>query len=168
MAPGHVWFRARANPMTPADESSINGLDQTCLETIMTGTLISEPTSAKPRVRLQAKPRHGLEEVSLGAQMLLELHSLLDREWFRTRHNVQFRREPWGEEAAVVVLRAGEVLAKWTSLRDTLAFKAISSESEARAETLACAVSFTCEFLDNSKGRSAKTLTRPATLLGAS
>jgi hypothetical protein len=75
--------------------------------------------------------------------MLAELHSLLDRERFRTRHNVLLRSEPRGEDTAVIISRAGEPLAKWSSIGDTLVFNAICSEKEARPEKLACAVATT-------------------------
>jgi hypothetical protein len=88
-----------------------------------------------------------------GAQKLLQLHSLLDKTWFRDRHSVRFELEPMGQGSALLILRPGsQLIAKWTARGDTLVFTTASG-TEVRAEILDCAVSITCEFLDQTKAR---------------
>lgn len=88
-----------------------------------------------------------------GAQKLVELHALVDRAWFRDRHSVRFELETMGDGPALLLLRPGpQLIAKWTARGDTLVFTTASG-TEVRAEILDCAVSITCEFLDQTRAR---------------
>jgi hypothetical protein len=86
-------------------------------------------------------------------QKLLQLHSLLDKGWFRDRHNVRFEIQPIGDDPALLILRPGsQLIAKWIVRGDTLVF-ITASGTEVRAEIMDCAVSITCEFLDQTRSR---------------
>src|SRR5438477_13144807 len=87
------------------------------------------------------------------AQKLPQLHSLLDKPWFCARHTVRFELEPMEHGPTLLVLRPGnQLIAKWTARGDTLVFTTASG-TEVRAEILDCAVSITCEFLDQTRAR---------------
>jgi hypothetical protein len=93
------------------------------------------------------------ERNSVGIQRLLHLLSLVDRPWFRDRHNVQFTLETGGDGPVLRIARhAGPPIARWVARGETLVFTNAIGD-ELRAQTLACAVSITCEALDHSRGR---------------
>jgi hypothetical protein len=103
--------------------------------------------------RMYHRAREAGAAASAGAQKLLQLHALLDKGWFRDRHNVRFEIEPAGNGGALLILRAGsQLIAKWTARSDTLVFTT-SSGTEVRAEIMDCAISITCEFLDQTRTR---------------
>ena len=104
--------------------------------------------------RMYHRAREAAGSVAAGAQRLAQLHSLLDRAWFRDRHTVSFKLEVSGKgSATLLLLRPGnQPIATWSARGDTLVFSAPSG-TELRAEILDCAVSITCEFLDQTRAR---------------
>ena len=105
----------------------------------------------EPRTHHQA--RQPVASPSPGARKLIELHALVDRAWFCNRHTVRFELETMGDGPALLILRPGrQLIAKWTARGDTLVFTTASG-TQVRAEILDCAVSITCEFLDQTKAR---------------
>src|SRR5262245_56938184 len=86
--------------------------------------------------------------LAAGAQKLAQLHSLLDRAWFRDRHTVAFELTATEKGSpTLLILRPGNLLiATWTAHGDTLVLS-VPSGAQLRAEILDCAVSMTCEFL---------------------
>jgi hypothetical protein len=88
-----------------------------------------------------------------GAKKLATLHSLLDKGWFRDRHKVRFELETTGDGPVLLILRPErQLIASWIARGDTLVFMTARG-TEVRAEVLDCAVSITCEFLDQAKAR---------------
>jgi hypothetical protein len=84
---------------------------------------------------------------------LRELFTLLDKAWFRDRHSVHFEMETMGDDQALLILRPrSQLLARWTARGDALVFTTASG-TEVRAEIMDCAVSITCEFLDQTRAR---------------
>jgi hypothetical protein len=113
---------------------------------VMTAGELVEPRS-------QHRARQFGTSATAGGQKLLELHALLDKAWFRDRHTVRFELETSGHDADLLLVRPGrQIIAKWTARGDTLVFTTASG-TEVRAEILDCAVSITCEFLDQTKAR---------------
>jgi len=104
--------------------------------------------------RMYHRAREAAGSVAAGVQRLAQLHALLDRPWFRHRHTVTFAWEATGKgAAALLILRPGnQLIATWTARGDTLVF-CTPSGTELRAEILDCAVSITCEFLDQTRAR---------------
>jgi hypothetical protein len=103
--------------------------------------------------RMHHRAREARAAAVAGDQKVLILHSLLDKAWFRDRHNVRFELETIGGTPALLILRPeGKLIARWTPRGETLVFSTPSG-TEVRAEILNCAVSITCEFLDQSRGR---------------
>lgn len=103
--------------------------------------------------RMYHRAREAGASAAAGAQKLLQLHAMLDKAWFRDRHNVRFEIEPAGSGPALLVLRPGnQLIAKWTARGETVVFTATNG-TEIRAETMDCAVSVTCEFLDQARSR---------------
>jgi hypothetical protein len=87
------------------------------------------------------------------AQKLKQLHALLDRAWFRDRHTARFELEAMGKGLSLHIVRPGDkVIASWTTRGDTLVFTTAAG-TEVRAEIIDCAVSITCEFLDQTRAR---------------
>jgi hypothetical protein len=102
--------------------------------------------------RMYHRAREAGAAIAAGAHKLQALHSLLDKAWFRDRHTVQFELEA-GQAPALLILRPGsQLIAKWTARGEALVFTTTRG-SEVRAEILDCAVSITCEFLDQAKAR---------------
>jgi hypothetical protein len=86
-------------------------------------------------------------------QKLRTLYSLLDKPWFRDRHSVQFELATTGQACSLLILRPGrQLIAQWTARGETLVFTTAGG-SEVRAEVMDCAVSITCEFLDQTRTR---------------
>src|SRR5258705_9083118 len=104
----------------------------------------------EPTTRHQA--RQSGASATAGAQKLVELHTLVDKAWFRDRHSVRFELETMEDGPALLLLRPDQLIAKWTARGETLVFTTASG-TEVRAEILDCAVSITCEFLDHTKAR---------------
>jgi hypothetical protein len=103
--------------------------------------------------RMYHRAREAGASAAAGAQKLLQLHALLDKGWFRDRHNVRFEIEPVGNGGALLILRSGsQLIARWTARGDTLVFTTTNG-TEVRAETMDCAISITCEFLDQTRSR---------------
>ena len=87
------------------------------------------------------------------AQKLKHLHSLLDRAWFRDRHTVRFELETVGKGLSLHIVRPGDqVIASWTTRGDSFVFSTVGG-TEIRAEIIDCAVSITCDFLDQARAR---------------
>jgi hypothetical protein len=113
---------------------------------VMTSGELIEP-------RTHHRARQSGTSATAGAQKLLELHALVDKAWFRDRHSARFELETSGDDRALLLLRPGrQLIAKWTVRGDTLVFTTASG-TEVRAEILDCAVSITCEFLDQTRAR---------------
>jgi hypothetical protein len=103
--------------------------------------------------RMYHRAREVDASTAVGAKKLATLHSLLDRAWFRDRHKVRFELQTMGNGPALLITRPeGQLLAQWTARGDTLVFTTASG-TEVRAEILECAVSITCEFLDQARSR---------------
>jgi hypothetical protein len=104
--------------------------------------------------RMYHRAREVAGPLAAGAQKLVQLHSLLDRAWFRDRHTVSFELVATGKgSATLLILRPGnQLIATWIARGDTLVFS-VPSGTELRAEILDCAVSITCEFLDRARAR---------------
>jgi len=104
--------------------------------------------------RMYHRAREVAGPLAAGAQKLAQLHSLLDRAWFRDRHTVSFELMATGKgSATLLILRPGnQLIATWTARGDTLVFS-VPRGTELRAEILDCAVSITCEFLDHTRAR---------------
>jgi hypothetical protein len=102
---------------------------------------------------LRHQARQSGASTSASAQKLVELFALVDKSWFRDRHSVHFELDTMGSGPALLIWRAGrQLIAKWTTRGDALVFTTASG-TEVRAEVLDCAVSITCEFLDQTKAR---------------
>jgi hypothetical protein len=88
-----------------------------------------------------------------GANKLVQLHSLLDKPWFRDRHSVRFELQTMGNGLTLLIVRPdNQQIASWTARGDSMVF-ATTGGTEVRAEILDCAVSITCEFLDQTRTR---------------
>jgi hypothetical protein len=116
----------------------------------MNDMLISTDSGAD-RTFDRAREADGL--VAAGSQKLQQLHSLLDKPWFCDRHTVRFELETMGKDLSLHIVRPGDqVIASWTARGDALVFSTAGG-TEIRAEIIDCAVSITCEFLDQARGR---------------
>jgi hypothetical protein len=116
----------------------------------MNDMLISTDIGAN---RKYDRAREGDGLAAAGTQKLQQLHSLLDRAWFCDRHTVRFELETMGRDQSLHIVRPGDqVIASWTARGDSLVFSTASG-TEIRAELIDCAVSITCEFLDQARGR---------------
>src|SRR5262245_55296328 len=116
----------------------------------MNDLMISAEIGAK---RMLDQAREGDLLADYGAQKLEKLHSLLDRAWFRDRHNVRFELETVGNDPFLHIVRPGDqIIASWTTRADSFVFSTAGG-TEIRAEIIDCAVSITCEFLDQSRAR---------------
>lgn len=105
----------------------------------------------EPRTQHQGRQPGG--SPAAGARGLNELHALLDRGWFCDRHSVRFELEMIADRPVLLLVRPGrQLIANWTARGDTLVFT-MANGTEVRAETLDCAVSITCDFLDQAKAR---------------
>jgi hypothetical protein len=103
--------------------------------------------------RAYDRAREADPSAAAGAQKLQQLHSLLDRAWFRDRHTVRFELETVGKGLSLHIVRPGDqVIASWTTRGDSLVFSTACG-TEVRAEIMDCAVSITCEFLDQARAR---------------
>jgi hypothetical protein len=103
--------------------------------------------------RMYHRAREVGAAAAAGTHKLQTLHSLLDKAWFRDRHRVRFELHTTGEGPALAILRPDDqLIARWTGRGDTLVFTTAGG-TEVRAEILDCAVSITCEFLDQTKAR---------------
>ena len=103
--------------------------------------------------RMYHRAREAGAAAAAGSQKLQQLHSLLDRQWFCDRHTVRFELEAVGRDVSLHIVRPGDrVIASWTVRGDSLAFRTASG-TEVRAEIMDCAVSITCEFLDQARAR---------------
>jgi hypothetical protein len=104
--------------------------------------------------RMYHRAREVAGPASAGAQKLAQLHGLLNRPWFRDRHTVSFELTAAGKgSTALLILRPGnQLIATWTTHGETLMFSGPRG-AELRAEILDCAVSITCEFLDQTRAR---------------
>ena len=101
--------------------------------------------------RMYHRAREADASLARAAANLLQLHALLDRTWFRERHGVRFELEGVGKGLSLLVLRQDAEIARWNARGETLVF-VTRGGTELRAELIACAVSITCDFLDQ-KGR---------------
>jgi hypothetical protein len=81
------------------------------------------------------------------------LHALLDKPWFCRRHNVLFELRENGQRQMLCIMRGGALAATWTSEGASLVFCPVDDAAEERAETLNCAISITCDFLDHARVR---------------
>ena len=116
----------------------------------MNDMLISTDSGANRTYDL-AREADGL--ATAGTQKLRQLHSLLDRAWFCDRHTVRFELETMARDLSLRIVRLGDqVIASWTARGDSLVFSTCSG-TEIRAELIDCAVSITCDFLDQARGR---------------
>jgi hypothetical protein len=84
-----------------------------------------------------------------GNAQLERLYGLLDKPWFCHRHNVLFELRESGPRQMLCIMRGGALAATWTSEGQTLVFCPAGDGAEERAETLNCAISVTCDFLDH-------------------
>ena len=99
------------------------------------------------------RAREADSSIAAGAQKLQELHALFDREWFCARHSVRFELEGMEEDLSLHIVRTGhQIIATWTIRGESLVF-ATACGTEIRAEVMDCAVSITCDFLDQAKAR---------------
>ena len=116
----------------------------------MTGVTRSEAIAASSTLNRAGRLT---ERNTAGVQKLLHLLSLVDRAWFRDRHNMQFKLDATMDGPALFIARStGQHFARWTAKHDTLVFT-MATGDERRAETIDCAVSMTCEALDQARGR---------------
>jgi hypothetical protein len=95
-----------------------------------------------------------------GAQRLQRLCTLLDKPWFCRRHNAAFEMRTHGQDQVVYITKAGQPAATWSERDRVLVFTPLAGGEEERAETLECAISITCDFLDHAR-------TKPAMASGA-
>ena len=103
--------------------------------------------------RMYHRAREAGALAAIGAQKLKQLHALLDRPWFCERHTARFELETIEKDLTLQIVRPGQqVIASWTARGNSLVFKTASG-TEVRAEIMDCAVTITCEFLDQTKAR---------------
>ena len=103
--------------------------------------------------RMHHRARQAVAAAAAGGQHLRTLHALLDKAWFRDRHSVHFELATTGQGCSLLILRPGrQQIAQWTARGETLVFTTAGG-SEVRAEIMDCAVSITCEFLDQTRTR---------------
>jgi hypothetical protein len=116
----------------------------------MNDVMISTAIGGK---RVHDRAREADPSVAAGAQKLQDLHSLFAREWFCDRHSVRFELEGMGNDLSLHIVRPGhQIIATWTIRGESFVF-ATACGTEIRAEVMDCAVSITCDFLDQAKAR---------------
>jgi hypothetical protein len=86
-----------------------------------------------------------------GEGQLELLYALLDKPWFCRRHNVLFELRDSGQRQMLCILKGGTLAATWTTEGAALVFCPANDGAEERADTLNCAISVTCDFLDHAR-----------------